>query len=257
MSRIILTGSPRRLYKIKRNDLPRDLDITHSFFEYVDFSGFDLSDYDLRDSTIYNCLADGVTLGEGKTEGMESRFTSWTGANLPTDLSSFNHDLVVENYRQAIAQNTDESRIIAKALELVDDGTYLWSWNNTYYRMVNDLGLTKRQVLDLVKRIHSSRPRLITRLQRHFDRDEINNLPALSEQDLTEVHVPYSDQVLDISGDLLRTRDRWEQSRHLEALYPEVRFYVAINVPFPLVITLGRKCDVKDDEWWWSEIWNG
>ena len=255
--RIVRTGTARNPYLLKRRDLPRDRNLTHSYWEYVDFSGFDLSAYDLRDLTVYNSVGDNVTLGEGKTEGMESRFTSWTGANLPTDLSSFNHDMVVENYRQAIAQNTDEGRIIAKALELVDDGSYKWSWNNTYYRMVNDLGLTKRQVFNLVKRIHGTKPLLVSRLTKHFERDEINNLPAISEQDLTQVHVPYSDQVLDISGDLLRTRDRWEQSRHLESLYPEVRFYVAINVPFPLVITLGRKCDVKDEEWWWSEIWHG
>ena len=250
--RTIITGTPTQLEKVR--DLP--LDLTHSFFEYVDLSNLDLSKHDLRDATLYHCNASGVTLGEGKTNWIESRFTDWRGATIPADISSYNHDLVSEVYRQAVPQSTDESRIATKALALVDDKTYLYSWNNTLWRMIHELGLSYRQVNDLNKRIFTGYPRLLERLQKHFGRDEINDEPALSRQNLKQVRVPYGG-TLDLSKDILPTHDRYAQSHHLESPYPDVRFYVATNVPFPIVLSLGRECDVKDEEWWWTEIWRG
>src|SRR3989304_4365040 len=103
--RTVLIGAPLALYRLLPSDLPADLALKHSFWRWVDFSGFDLSAYDMRDMDVIGCNGAGVTLPEGKTACLMSRRTDWTGAVLPSDISSYNHDFVVEKYRQASNKN--------------------------------------------------------------------------------------------------------------------------------------------------------
>ena len=257
MTRIVKTGTPSRLYRLKRNDLPGDKDLTHSFFEYVNLSGFDLSEYDLRDSTIYHCNAHDVKLGEGKTNWMESRFTDWTDSDLPSDISDWSWDFIKTIFDQHTPANPRESDVITKAMAVGQDDTYLHSWNEILHSEETEMGLTRGEVHTTNISLMAGYPRLLSRLDKMQTDDRIKPGSLVANMDLTHYTPPYTDVELDLTPDILNTHDRFEQALHLESVYPGVRFYVAANTPFTYVLSLGRDCSVKDDEWWWSEAWHG
>src|SRR3990167_10259108 len=99
--RTVYQGTPQQPYRLLASDLPADRDLRQSAWRYVDFSGFDLSTYDMRDMDIWDCVGRNVVLPDGgRTDYIQSRRTDWTGASIPPDVSSYIHDLVVEGFAQ-------------------------------------------------------------------------------------------------------------------------------------------------------------
>ena len=145
MTRTVLTGTPTTPYTLLPGDLPPDLDLTASFWRWVDLSGFDLSAYNLMDVDILDCTGDGAILPEDKTHYLMSRRTTWAGAHIPSDVSDLAHDLVVE----VLNQHTAPAGPRKQAVEWVRDhvaADYTNSWNTAIWRLVNQRGLTRQQV---------------------------------------------------------------------------------------------------------------
>jgi len=113
--RTVLQGTPTRYRRLRAGDLPADRDLRQSYWRYVDFASYDLSPYDLTDTDILDCKGAGSILPDGdRTDWLISRRTDWTGAVIPADVSSYNHDFVNEVTKQRIPSLTGTSLSIAQ-----------------------------------------------------------------------------------------------------------------------------------------------
>ncbi len=246
--RIVKRGRPSRLYRLKRRDLPADSDLSHSFFEYVDLSGFDLSSYDARDMDVFDCLAQNVVLPD-RIRWMQSRRTDWAGSHVP-DTVSHNHDLMKERLRR-LPPDPRLQRLLDYGLS-----DYSHSFNDTIHHLISQ-GQTREEVRAYLDGIFSSLPRVLAEFRDQIAVDTFTAQPV-QPPDLTRVPVAGAtrrDRLVNISGELLVTNDRYEQARHLETLHPDVRFWLPMSDPFPIVLASHRRVDFEPDYPWWSDMW--
>ncbi len=172
--RIVRVGQPGNLYRLQRSDLPRDKDLRQSFLNFVDLSGLDLSEYDLRDADIISCKAHNVTLGEGKTKWMMSRFTDWLGTTLPEDASSHNPDFALAHNKSITPLTAKDEQIRTSVVSLLSDGSYLWSWSNLIPQVLSDAGATIQEALAYNQSYGAKAPNR-ARFQGHIDRGEFSS----------------------------------------------------------------------------------
>lgn len=252
MPRVVLTGSPGALYRPTKADLPEDGDARDAFLRYVDLSGLDLSKFDLRNSDILDCDARGVILpADNRTDYMQSRRTNWRNAVIPADVSSYNHDLVVECYRQLNPNHPVLKRVIAR----VGDGLYDKSWRDSIFDVMQGLGVTKQQALDSYRlSLLGKRPKLLDRLKQHVRDDDIRQAPPSTRRPL-DAYPASGGETLDLSAFDFGV-DRYECSRRLEREFPAYWFYVGQLDPWPIILTISSDRVVGEPRRdWWTAAW--
>jgi hypothetical protein len=169
--RTVIEGRPNRYHRLRARDLPNDFDLRQSYWKYVDFSGFDLSAYDMRDMDILDCDGSGSTLPGNLTDWMMSRRTDWTGAIIPADVSSYNHDLMVEVTRQAKPSLSGDPLAMAEAIDESISRGYGNSWQNNIHYVITKLGVTVPVGLPWAVEVFQGYPRLLSRLDFHTSRN--------------------------------------------------------------------------------------
>lgn len=243
MSRIILQGSPSNLYRLQRSDLPRDNDLSHSFWRYVDFSGFDLSAYDLTDMDVLDCDGSGSTLGAGKTGYMMSRNTSWDGATLPPDLSSYQHDLMAEVYRSA----PNSSHPVIRMAHTLVTASYRNSWSNMIYELVNSFRATEtRKQGDIAFAGYTN---LMRRFAYHMDGELWDDAPITAER--TKLSFEGVDR--DVKQQRFG-KDRWALARMLEQALGHPVYVAMIDPDFAVVTPIDRR-HVEENPDWYKKAW--
>ena len=249
--RIVLQGTPGNLYVPTAADLPADRDLRQSFFRYVNISGRNLSLYNLQDVDILDSVATNVRLpGSQRTDYLMSRRVNWSGAIIPSDISSYNHDLVVESYRQLSAFHPVLSRVIARV-----SSSYINSWRDSIFDVMQSLNITKEQARDqYIAVVGNSRPRLTKRLRDHVRNGDIKDTPPNTVRPINAY--PTSDgQTLDLSAIPLGL-DRYAAARLLESQFSEYWFYVGQLDPHPIIITLRRNRLDGTPPWdWFKNAW--
>ena len=260
MARIVLTGTPTTLRRLRARDLPVDRDLSYSFWRWVNFSGQDLSAYNMTNMDIIDCQGDlSVLPGERRTDGLVSRRTSWGGVVLPADLSSLEQDLVSEALRQTFPSDN----IIATVLAYLAGG-YGRSFQDSIYNARQTLGFQNDPVgsnsTHIVTGLYARFPRLASRLVSHFQRSavaatppdittDLNRLTFLADKDRLSVNVR-----AEVEG--FSQYDRWAVARALELLLrqrlldPDIKVHVALLHPAPTIYIAGGNYDAPAQGWW-------
>ncbi|KKL83369.1 hypothetical protein LCGC14_1975470, partial [marine sediment metagenome] len=162
MLRVVRTGTPGNLYRLRLSDLSADLSYSH--FRYVNADGLDLSGYKLDFTDWVNCSCRGVVLPEGATEWLLSRDTTWSGATIPSDVSDLNHDLVVEVLRQGAAKSSGPRRRMLAFIADFIALTYRHSWNDGMWWLNNVKGFSRDEVNRFLGSTFVGYPSLLNRL---------------------------------------------------------------------------------------------
>lgn len=248
MSRIVLTGAPGALYRPTPADLPADKDLSHSYFRYVDASGFDLSLYDLTDVDILDSDCRNVIL-PAKIDYLMSRRTLWTGAKIPATVSSYNHDLVVEALKQRYVLATAANKPRLQRVYQWVAADYTHSWQDSIWQLINVGGYSVTQIRNAFNAAFAPYPGLLSRLKSHLDRSMWQQASPSLVQNLTAIgHTPDDGSpTVDVTG-VLSGLDRWANARALEVAFGGF-WYVAMLDPHPVVFWAGR---VNDPDWWQS-----
>lgn len=193
MARIVVTGQPGRLRKLRMRDLPADLNLSKSYLRWVDLDGRNLSAYKMEDMDIIDCDGSGVTLPPGdQMQYLMSRRTDWTGAIIPADVSSYNHDLVVEVVRQAMPGLSGLDLQVAQVIESYIGGSYNTSWNDGYWQVMDQLGLSQGDALLHGLPMFAGYSSLGNRLQNTHDTNAIHPTPPIQQRDLSSVIIVIS-----------------------------------------------------------------
>lgn len=199
---------------ITASDLPPDLDLRQSYWEGCDFSGLDLSAYDIRDMDIINCVARGVRLPQD-LRWMQSRNTNWSGAILPPTVPSTNHDLVIEVIKQGLGGKPLLARRIGRWAVTYLQGQYHRSWADSVYGVQQALGIDTQTLKLLTEQLFAGQERLIARLREHVERGEIGPLGALAPRTRFVCLLRKGDEDADL-GHLLTGYDRYAAARRIE-----------------------------------------
>lgn len=252
--RTVITGKPGALYPLQASDLPPDFDLRQSFWQYADFSGFDLSAYDMRDMDVRHCRATGVIL-PAKLDWLVSRRTDWTGAVLPAEMPSYNHDLMREFLRQRSTAVRGRARTIATMVATrIAGADYLHSWVDTVQAVITGTGLTPAQVKAAAKALFAPQPRLVSRLSRTIDSGiyrPVVTYPGWGR-------VPVDGVEMDFLQDAALTADRYLLSQGLRwRLWDMYRRDYLVHVdqidPYP-ILSIIRAASLDDGSkrfgWW-------
>ena len=264
MSRIVLEGTARRLYRLRARDLPPDNILEKSYWRYVDFSGFDLSAYSMVDMDIIDCVGTGVRLPSGPNmRWMQSRRTAWAGAVLPPDISSYNHDLVVEWCRQRLPSLTGKSAAICQIIIDRVGADYGASWQDTYYHIVTTLALSIPEARDAAVAVFTGQKRLLSRLDWHRDAKAVHVEKPIAPRDPQSVEIIFPAGRIETENIQARVQllkpDR-HAAREAVRTYlrdkygGKVEMWFAQLEPYPVIFVRALD-DRQGDEEWYQAVW--
>ena len=161
MGRIVLAGTAAKLAKPTRAQLQL-VDWHNSFLQWVDLSALTIPP--LQNADVINYKAAGTKFAN--TDYTQFRFPiDLTGVTFPNDLSSYNHDFVVQVMRRAANATQPGVMLIIDHVA----ASYLHSWSDSIYRVMAELGMTPDEVRDMLEVTFAGYPRLLSRLARHMD----------------------------------------------------------------------------------------
>ena len=229
-----------------------DPDCPHSFFDRCRIMG-DLSAYDMRDWTLLDCDLTGVSgLPSGDSmEFINSRSTDWPIGIIPDDIHLHNLDLGAAWLRQRAPQLSGQNVAIANHLANYAISNYNLSAINVIYEIKNQFGVPDKATAEV---IFDTATEFKAEVGAYEPQPVVPQIPDMTT-DLTELHVFSGGPTrLDISGDIIPTKDRWVLARHLESVYPEVRFWVRQIEPSLNLIAHSRIPSFVDEEWWFERI---
>jgi len=170
MVRLILEGTASKLRVVRQRDLPLDKQAPNAYLAYCVLDGLDFSGFNLWNLTTYRCSARNTIWTGTDVEWWYSRYTGLTGCTPPTEISSLNHDLVVALIRREIVRQGLVGRQ-ANMLGWIADHvatSYENSWNETMWRLHNELGYTVKEMQEYADPIFRTYPRLARRLAMEF-----------------------------------------------------------------------------------------
>ncbi|KKM00677.1 hypothetical protein LCGC14_1802040 [marine sediment metagenome] len=248
----VIQGTADKLYRLQRSDL--DFDLRQSYWRYVDFSGFSLEAYDMRDMDILDSYGAGCILPN--TDWMISRRTDWTNATI-TDLSSYNRDLVIEAVRQNLPSLSSQALLMAKVIIARKTSDYGVSWQDTLHSII-EAGLTKAELKTEGQKVFAGWPSLLARLRYHLKNDLIRPAKPEAERTIsTPVRVKLKENTWERFDFFLTGTDRYLAARAIEKSYLQRGIEVVAHVgqldPWPWV-QVSIKSRVVD-EFWWKSGW--
>lgn len=252
-----IQGSPNNLRVVTPADLPRDRSLRDWYFRYTRCD-LDLSDYDLTNADVLDSNWNGVTLGVGKTPYLNSRRTTYRGANLPSDISSYNHDLVVEMYRQA--PNASHP-IIQYVINHVHQ-QYRNSWGTFFFGIQRDTRFTLQEIGAQAAIAQQGYTRIESRMAFHLSLpnggavEQPIRFPGKARFSWFDKHIRLPDVIdleLDVRGIGL---DRWAIGQMLSQRFHDIPFYVAMLEPDVVLINPGGdRFEAQRNPDWWMRYW--
>lgn len=248
--RIVGIGTKASLWKptAKQLTLP---DWDQSYLEWVDLSGLTVPPF--RDGDLRNYKATNTTFGNTDWTIMRDPI-DLTGVVIPSDVSSFNHDLVVEVFRRASNALHPVNQL---CIVRVGDGTYLNSWSDTIWHAGNDLGLSLSAVATELKTAFTGFPRLQIRLREEVGR-ELRPEPATRTSD---VRIKLIDgTIIENLANQLQGTDRYLAARQIEtevgALKNEPLIaHVHQLDPWPAASVVAESRIHMPTFGWWAASW--
>jgi len=226
--RTVIIGEPGKLRRLAARDLPRDL--RDSYWRWVDFSGVDLSAYNMAWMDIIDCDARGAIVSP-QVRGMVSRRTDWRGAVIPANLPSDIYDLVPEAVRQVSAPEVG-------AIVVQKQSDYRSSWFDTIPVLDAQLGRGWRKPTLAALAVF---PLLARRLKYHLDQNVVG---VRVDREANFSVVKIGGRAVDLSGELAGAKDsydRWAMARTIEALLASrgdklrSKVHVGQLHPFPMI----------------------
>jgi hypothetical protein len=226
-------------------------DVRDSYFENCIFQG-DFSGFDFRNVSLNNCTLTG-NFSAIQHRYLTSFRCNWRQAQLPPDVSSYKHDMVIAVLAQALSRLSPQRR--AAVQDVIDNVglDYYRSWPDSLRRLVVELGLTRAQMKNFLLDAFSGYPLLLARLRAAADIDWSSYIvpTAPPEPTLMETGAGVVDLLTDprVVGE-----DRWAIERTLET--PGVRIHLWTMHPYPTGIS-----KVEDTMWpeqraswdWWAK----
>lgn len=256
MPRVVIQGTPGTYRVITPADIP-STDLRQSYFYWCDFSGRNLSNYDLRDIDVVNCRATNVIL-PNNILWMQSRNTDWTGATIPSGLH-LQHDLVYEYLRQRRATLPVAQRPrVTTVMQNILDFPYEASFRDSIWRVMQEHNLTKEQVRDFFINVFQNRPKILALLRWHVQSNLVTS-QRHQRPDYSQYPIMLQDgrkRFIDVRDAITLTPDRYQAARDLEAwLLPRYGPYAAWFeqvTPWPLAHTmpLSRFIGTPEFGWW-------
>ena len=250
--RVIEIGRANNLKRLRPRNFS-DTDLTHSYFELCRFEG-DFSTFNWGDADFIDCDLTAVTAlpSQRGLSYIYSRGSDWDCGVIPDDIPTRTHDLLRAWYIQRQTGGGDRRTITDFMANYLTDYSHCFS--DSIHALTQVLGRTKEVVgIELNTRLFHNSPLFIPTIEQQV-RDGVDAEPV-RPQDMTDVRVmsaPRRQRAIDISGDLIVTRDRWVLARHLESVWPDHRFYVIQIEPFPIILPMHRRDDIEPDYWWWT-----
>ena len=247
--RIVGIGTRSSLWQPSAAELAL-LDWDNSFFEWADLSRLIIPPF--RDGDLHHYRA--VNTIFDNLDWTIMRHPIDLAVTVPPDVSSFNHDLVVEVFRQA---SNSSHPVIQLIIGRVDDGTYRNSWRDTLWHTINDLRLPRATVLAEWKTALTGYPRLLQRLV-ETSNQELRPNPATRT---SSVWVKLAQgQVTDNLAVHLTGTDRYLAARAIEADVEArhgepVVCHVHQLDPYPAVAVVARSRIFRPDFGWWKGYW--
>lgn len=261
--RTVLTGTPEKLRRLRDRDLPGDRDLRQSFWQWVDFSDYDLSCFDMRDMDILDSVGARVILpsrdidGIAATDYIQARRTLWDGAIIPKNVSSLHHDFVREVIHQLSGGDPFFEGFVAYLGE-----SYENSLGDALYHVRKRLGMPTdaavgtEDKIGMAGKLRQNYPRLFFRLARLAQGEEsVRSEPPAIRRNV--VRVLLSGRAEDFVVPLgVLDDDRFIASQQLaeriEAEFGEpVWCHVSQNDPF-LQAKAGAKVIFNPTRWdWW------
>lgn len=209
--RSVLIGEPSKLYRLQEKDLEKDG--RNAFWLHVDFSGFDLSNFDMLDADTIHCNGDESILPTGARYWM-SRHTSLKGATIPHDVNHLAHDPVSELLNQHTATGKDAEHIewVASHVAL----SYWNSWKTAIWWLVNERGLTTEKVWDIFsKYAFAGHKSCLARLEVEL-RGSLSKDPPVRPEDHITLH-SLNTRLYKTDWSFALSQDRYEVARGIEA----------------------------------------
>lgn len=270
MSRIVLPGTPKELYRVTDADLPADRDLRYSYWRYTDFSALCLTGYDMRKMDILDSMGDLCVLpdhdidGTAATDYIQSRRTSWKGTTIPANLSSLNHDLMKELLYQLSGEN-----LLVKAIADYVGESYLNSWGDALWNARKRAGIPNGKLTaapgatdkaGLVAKLRAY-PRLWYRIERMLSgKEKPQQAPPAARINVLRVRLSDRMEDFDVPVGLLAS---WADDRYIaegqladmmEAQYGEsVLVHVAATDPGLQGKAIAARL-VSGERWdWWRE----
>lgn len=254
--RIVGIGTKDKLWRPSARDLALS-NWNDSFLDQVDLSKLKIPQ--MQNADVFSYKATGTTFQN--TDYTQFRFPiDLTGAVLPPDTSSYNHDFVVEIMGRAT--NADHP-----AVKLVHDhvaASYRHSWNDSIYRAINELGITPDEAEAAWAEAFTGYDRVQSRLQQHMSQKAWSIDPPDTATDLQRVTFrAISDEPeVDLRSHFsFASKDRWAMSRvlkdYLSSRYDVTRLSVWITqlVPNPTLFLVGQEVIESEHEDWLRRHW--
>ncbi len=240
--RTVIIGTPTKLRKVTAKDLPADKVLDFSFWRWVDISGLDLTPYSMENVDVINYRAAGAALPSCHYSQFRFPIDN-TGITIPPDVSSYNHDLVVEVFRQA---SNASDPMIQKIAAYVSGG-YDRSWRDGLHHLMQ--GTTLQDVFSTLGKSLVGYPLLLSRLKSHHDSGAVSAEKEVV-QDLTKFNIGAPGDTINLS--VPPSFDRWATARMLEMQLQTThkqssksKVWIPQLHPTPIVLIDDRK-----GEWW-------
>jgi hypothetical protein len=249
--RLEIQGSPSNFQRLTARDVPpQQRGDPPAFLRFVRADAGALDGYDFTDADILDSEIQATRLDVGKTGYMMSRRVDWPGVTLPSDLSSYNSDLMVELYRQA----PNSAHPIAQFAINHIHRQYQNSWTTFMHDLLDQ---TRYKVRDVVRQAliaQAGFPAVTSRMAEtaRVAAIELDGTPITSER--TVIEIRRSKQEFDTKPLVRFGTDRWAEARMMERLLGERPLYVASLDPLPVVVQPRRGDEVTSADWY-REVW--
>lgn len=250
--RIVLRGTKKKLYRLRKCDLPKDGSLQGSFLKWVDLSGFDLLGYDCQWVDIHDSNCQKVILPE-RIEFMVSLRSDWTDAYLPKAVS-FCGGLVREVLRRHTAPPGSRAEamvnFVLSALSVREEHYDVWQVAVHHFRTV--MNLTDEEQCETWERyVFGGYPDLMAATRRYLTA-AIKEPKPLWPRD-QRFGGPKGEPVV-VPANVITpfaTEDRWAAARMLEQYLGdgwEAHYFMLTGIPW--VVAMHENIARGAGEWW-------
>lgn len=237
--RIVGAGTPDKLWTPTAEQLLyKDWD--NSFLQWVDLSGLTIPR--MQDADVIHWKGTNTTFAN--TDWTQFRFPiDLSGAVIPSDLSSYNHDFVTEVSRRGMALPGLPGEVARADYEYLAQ-FYGRSWSDTYFNTMKVLKLTIEEAYQPSLEVFAGYTRCLGRLRYHYESGTVNVEPPNVETDLSayKIHAVGGDVTLDLRNDVAflqydRTAGAEMLSQNVKAQVDasRLKFWIAQLHPYPVI----------------------
>lgn len=221
--RLIGIGTKDKLWQPTSQQLALP-DWDNSFLEWVDLSGLKLPP--MRDADCFHYKATGTTFQN--TDYTQFRYPiDLTGVVLPADISSYNHDFVVEIMKRSSNATNPAIKLIFEHVA----ASYLHSWSDVIYRVIHEIKLSPDKTREVMAESFIGYPHLLTRLAWHMDNYSWRAWPP----DTENTSIGLDDEREELASYLGTSKDRWAVREMLRSVTNK-ELYILQSIPHFVIL---------------------